>query len=451
MHVKTSCNRGLSLANKKSIREKPGVVVRQQAVYILREVIDEYRSLDDVLADHLHNVCDKDQALLQMLCYGVMRWHIQLQAWLEQCANREPGSLEPPVRLLILLGLYQLHYTRIPAHAAIHATVECAKAISLSRATGLINAVLRQYQRLKKDHALVENDAATYSHQPWMLVQLQADWPASWEDIVASNNIQAPMVLRVNTGDITVEEYIDQLAVRNISARPHGTVSSAVVLENALDVDKLPGFSQGLVSVQDAAAQLATFLLEPEASDRVLDACAAPGGKTAHILQYSATKQLTVLDSSQDRMQKVDTLLQRIRLHAETVVGDAADPDTWWDGQPYDRILLDVPCSASGVIRRHPDIKHHRSKKALLKVVKRQQKILDGIWPLLKPGGRLVYATCSVFRDENDRQINRFLERQHNAAALPLRADWGHGTVGRQIFPGEDAMDGFYYAILEKH
>ncbi len=437
--------------NKQSSSAQAGIAVRQQAVLVLQDVLFEYRPLDEALNNHADKVDAKDKALLQMLCYGVMRWHLQLNAWLEQLSNRSAQSLQPPVQSLILLGLYQLHYTRIPAHAAIHATVDCAPLVKASRAKGLINAVLRQYQRSAKENSLIVNDATEHSHQAWMLEQFKQDWPDHWQEIVANNNLQAPMILRVNTRDISLEDYIQQLSAKGNNAQVHDIVETAVILEKAIDVEELPGFAEGLVSVQDAAAQLAAPLLDAQTMDSVLDACAAPGGKTAHILQQSSPKQVIAMDNSELRMQRVESLFERIHMHADIIIGDAADPTGWWDGEQYDRILLDVPCSASGVIRRHPDIKHLRSAKALQKVVKRQRRILDSIWPLLKTGGRLLYATCSVFRDENDRQVEAFLERQAEANLLPMSQPWGHGTVGKQIFPGEQSMDGFYYAILEKH
>lgn len=417
---------------------------------MLSDVIYRYVPLDGALERHSPGIDSRDKALLQMLCYGVMRWYLQLNVWLEQLSGRPAESLQPPVQVLMLLGLYQLHYSRIPAHAAIHATVDCAFLLKVGRARGLINAVLRQYQRTVKKDALVANNTTHFSHQPWMLEQFRQDWPEQWRHIVKNNNLQAPMVLRVNTRDISVSDYLQQLRAEGIVAHAHEIVDTAVVLDKATHVGRLPGFAQGLVSVQDAAAQLAVPLLDVQVTHRVLDACAAPGGKLAHLLQQSKPGYLAALDNSESRMTHVAALFKRIHVSAETIVGDAASPSEWWDGQLYDRILLDVPCSASGVIRRHPDIKHLRSAKALQTAVKRQQRILQAVWPLVKLGGRVVYVTCSVFRDENDHQIMRFLQCHADARVLPVSQPWGHGAVGRQIFPGENDMDGFYYAVLER-
>ncbi len=367
-----------------------------------------------------------------------------------QLSDKPVDRLKPEVQILILLGIYQLRYTRIPAHAAIHATVECVAPLQISRARGLINAILREYQRSDKQGLLIDNKITRYAHQKWMLDIIRADWPDDWQRVVQNNNQQAPMVLRLNVANMSREKYLERLGKAGIEASGHKHAPAGIVLKKAVAVEELPGFVQGLVSVQDAAAQLAVPLLEATSRHRVLDACAAPGGKTAHILQQVRPRELIAMDSSPQRLEKLESLFERIHQSAELVVGDAARPEDWWDGKHFDRILLDAPCSASGVIRRHPDIKYIRSLCAVQKIVKRQARILDAVWGLLGQGGRMVYVTCSIFKLENQHQIKRFLKCHGDAVLKPIESEWGREQSGRQVLPGENGMDGFYFAILEK-
>lgn len=438
------------MAGKRKQKPAKGVEVRQQAVNILLKIIEDYQSLDSVIEGEIDEVAEVDRPLLQLLCYGVMRWQHQLHEWLIQLSDRPASKLKPEVRVLILLGLYQLKYTRIPPHAAIHATVECAPALKAPHAKGLVNAVLRQFQRLQDRGELLDNEATRYSHPDWMIEQIKQDWPDDWQYILENNNQQAPMVLRVDTSKVSRPEYIAALSEKNISASEHQHSEFAIVLEKAVNVTELPDFDEGLVSVQDAAAQLAVPLLKAESQHRILDACAAPGGKTAQILQQVKPHELHAMDNSQLRLEKLQPLFERIGASATVIVGDASRPDEWWDGRQYERILLDAPCSASGVIRRHPDIKHLRSAKALQKIAKRQSRILDAIWTTLASGGRMLYATCSIFKVENEQQVSAFLQRHEDASLEEIQTEWGRGTIGRQILPGDDGMDGFYFAVLNK-
>jgi len=437
---------------------KPGIEVRLLAAKVLLAVTGEYQQLDDALIRYSGQLSGKDAALLQAICYGVMRRYAELIFWLEHLSKRPANELKPAVQILILSGLFQLKYMRVPAHAAIHATVECAPLLQSKRAKGLINAVLRGFQRYSSDSNQDENrrimasqtDAQKYSHPPWMLDKLQLDWPEHWRQIVENNNQRGPMVLRVDVRQIELNEYLLKLKSANIEAEKHPIASEALILTHPVEVELLPGFNRGLVSVQDSAAQLAAPLLQHDGSQRVLDACAAPGGKTAHILQIIQPATLVALDNSKSRLTKVEVMLQRIGGNAQIIQGDASDPDEWWDGKLFDRILLDAPCSASGVIRRHPDIKYLRSERALLKIIKRQKKILDAMWQLLKPGGMLLYVTCSVFKAENEEQVSAFMARHSEASLAEMPANWGIGQIGRQILSGDDNMDGFYFALLDK-
>jgi len=439
------------------VKLKPGVEVRLQAARVLLAVTQDYQQLDEALGRYNEGLSAQDSALLQAICYGVMRWYIELQCWMQQLAKRSAGDMKPSVQVLILIGLFQLKHMRIPVHAAIHATVECAAHLQSKRAKGLINAVLRAFQRYMSAtdtsfQKLVEGqpEFVRYAHPPWMLNRLQTDWPGQWQQVAENNNQQAPMVLRVDTRKADIDEYQSRLASSGIEANKHLFADNALVLSKPVDVEKIPGFSDGLVSVQDAAAQLAAPLLQHDSTHRVLDACAAPGGKTAHILQRTRPAYLAALDNSKPRLERVKDMFSRIGQTAQLIEGDASNPGDWWDNKLFDRILLDAPCSASGVIRRHPDIKYLRTERALQKIIKRQLKILDAMWQLLKPGGMLLYVTCSVFKAENEDQVTALLQRQDDAELAEMSVPWGRGQTGRQILPGDEKMDGFYFALLKK-
>ncbi len=295
-------------------------------------------------------------------------------------------------------------------------------------------------------------NTAAVSHPDWLIKQIEQDWPQQAQQILLENNQQPPMALRVNLARISRDQYLQQLSEQGIEAVAVSFCPSAIILDKPVAVDLLPGFAEGLVSVQDTAAQLAAGLLDVQAGHRVLDVCAAPGGKTAHILEHQPQlKELVAVDVDESRMQRVSDTLQRLKLPATLVVGDAANPQDWWDGQLFDRILLDAPCSALGVIRRHPDIKLLRRAEDIKPLQALQKNILHAVWPLLAPGGIMLYATCSILKQENEQQIDAFLAEHPDAVELPIDAAWGFaGSHGRQIMTGESAMDGFYYARLGK-
>ena len=431
-----------------------GVEVRLRAVKVLLAITRDHEHLDDALQRFNHGLTAQDAALLQAMSYGVMRWYFELQFWLELQANRPARKLKPAVRLLVMLGLLQLKYMRIPAHAAIHATVECAGHLRVARAKGLINAVLRGFQRRNADELLEQleqaSEEARYAHPGWILKRIKRDWPDEWSRVIEANNRQAPMVLRLDSRQTDASQYMELLNARDIEARPHNVAAEALVLAKPVDVSLLPGFDEGMVSVQDAAAQLAAPLLNVNSGHRVLDACAAPGGKTAHLMQLTTPVYLAALDNNAKRLQRLYEMLQRIGGNVDVLLGDASSTQEWWDGQLFDRILLDAPCSASGVIRRHPDIKFLRNEAALDKIVKRQTEIMDALWQLLKPGGMLLYVTCSIFKVENEQQVQAFLDRHADARLSAIAAPWGRGDVGKQLLPGDDDMDGFYFAPIMK-
>jgi 16S rRNA (cytosine967-C5)-methyltransferase len=394
------------------------------------------------------------RALLQELVYGTLRWFYRLDAILAQLLKKPLKQRDGDVRCLLLTGVYQLSRMAVPSHVAINETVEAARELGKTWAASLVNAVLRTYQRnsMTLEAAAEESLQARFAHPDWLIARLQAEWADEWESILRAGNQRPPFCLRVNRQRIARDDYLLLLQRQGIDARPLPHCPSGVVLATPLPVEAVPGFADGLVSVQDGAAQQAAGLLGALAGQRVLDACAAPGGKTAHLLESEPDlRSLTAIDISERRLHMIDAGLSRLGLQAQVVQGDATDPDDWWDGRVFDRMLLDVPCSATGVIRRHPDIKLLRSPQGIRSLVATQAQILQALWPLLSTGGMLLYTTCSVLRDENERQIGRFLSDHPDAAEVGIEAPWGRCcTHGRQILPGENQMDGFYFACMRK-
>lgn len=425
---------------------------RVVAAKLLRQLANG-RSISDLLEQGLGDVSQRDRGLVKEFCFGVARWRPRLEAIADQLMSKPIKPKEGEVQALILLGIYQLAYMRVAPHAAVAETVEAARLLDKRWAVGLINALLRRFQR-EQEQLLAAADRypqSRYAMPDWLLKRLRADWPDQWEAILSASNQHPPMTLRVNLAVTSRDDYLASLEKLDIGAVAHSVVPSAVVLERPVDVDQLPGFSSGCVSVQDAGAQLAAPLLHSEKGMRVLDACAAPGGKSGHILESASDIQLTAMDLDEQRLTRVRENLQRLGQSAEVVQGDAADPKGEWATRQYDRILLDVPCSATGVIRRHPDIKLLRRPEDIAKLAKSQGQILAAVWPMLKPSGLLLYATCSLLADENENQLDHFLEHQADAREIPIEASWGHPRKrGRQTLPGEASMDGFYYACLER-
>ncbi|NOX76386.1 MAG: 16S rRNA (cytosine(967)-C(5))-methyltransferase RsmB [Gammaproteobacteria bacterium] len=436
---------------------------RATAAHVLNQVCGQGRSLSQTLAS-LPAAAQAQRPLIAEMCYGTLRDYPRLSLLLGALLKKPLKPKDGDVRALMLLGLYQLTAMRVPEHAAVSETVAAVTGLKKTWARGLVNAVLRNFQR--RSEALLAQAAADepahWGHPQWLLDSLQTAWPDHWQAIAHANNQRPPMTLRVNRSMVDTPQYLRELDEAGIAANPGQCASSAVYLSEPVDVTTLPGFEQGRVSVQDEAPQLAAELLDVHDGHRVLDVCAAPGGKTGHLLEL-AKLDLVAVDVDGERLQRVRKNLQRLRQSAQLMVGDASDPTVWWDGRLFDRILLDAPCSATGVIRRHPDIKLLRRASDIPVLVALQAEILDAVWPLLKPGGMLLYATCSVLPQENAQQVAAFLTRQPDAEDIPLKASgqaaqWGRDvTVGRQVFPGDGAdqhdtggMDGFYYACVEK-
>jgi 16S rRNA (cytosine967-C5)-methyltransferase len=413
------------------------------------------RNLPDALEGVLSRVpTERDRAMTQAMAYGVLRWYWRLEWLLSQLLQTSLKKRDVDIQACLLLGLYQLLEMRVPDHAAVAETVKLASQLKKAWAKNLINGVLRNFLRQREIllTSMQQHTVARTAHPDWLLALLQQDWPQDWEAITTANNANPPMTLRVNATLYDRTAYLARLKESGISATEASHTESGLSLTEPLSVERLPDFAMGAVSVQDAAAQLAAQLLNAQPGERVLDACAAPGGKTAHIIERQPRlAELVALDVSSERLQRVDETLKRLGLNATTLSGDASQPSSWWDQRAFDRILLDAPCSASGVIRRHPDIKLLRRADDLSQLGMAQAQILNALWPLLKPGGMLLYATCSVLQQENSQQIQRFLATQANARLLPINAVWGHELqAGRQILPGEDGMDGFFYACIHK-
>jgi 16S rRNA (cytosine967-C5)-methyltransferase len=428
---------------------------RAVAARILDQVCFQGRSLSQALSQSLDNLPDKtknQRPLIQEICYGVLRDYPRLSLITEGLLKKPFKAKDGDLQSLLLVGLYQLISMRVPDHAAVSETVAAIKDLKKPWARGLANAVLRNFLR-EKDQRIEQaeqTEEGRWAHPQWLIENIRTAWPDHWQDMLTANNQRPPMTLRVNHSQNTTEDYLAELAAADIPAQASKIVASAVQLTQPLDVTDLPGFSEGRLSVQDTAAQLAAELLRLEPGQQVLDVCAAPGGKTGHILE-TANVNLTAVDVDAGRLEKVEQNLQRLGQTARLLVGDATKPDTWWDGQTYDRILLDAPCSATGVIRRHPDIKILRHATDIPSLAELQAEILNAVWLLLKPGGMLLYATCSVLPSENSEQIAAFIEKCPDATSVTIDADWGHlSGAGRQILPGENGMDGFYYACLKK-
>ena len=428
---------------------------RLAAVRAITQVLRQGRNLTDALEGPLNRIADaRDRALAQAMAYGVMRWYWRLDWLLSQLMKTPLKQRDVDIKVSLLLGLYQLMEMRIPDHAAVAETVKLAVQLRKAWAKSLLNGVLRNFLRQRENllHDMKQDSTAASAHPPWLLQLLQQDWPNDWETIIDANNANPPMTLRVNPAHYDRDAYQGLLHENGLQCEPAKYTESGLTLVQPVGVEQLPGFSHGAVSVQDAAAQLAAQLLDAQAGERILDACAAPGGKTAHILERQpALADLVALDISEERLHRVIETLSRLELDATTRTGDATQPSSWWDGQPFDRILLDAPCSASGVIRRHPDIKWLRRAEDLTQITQTQAQILAALWPLLKPGGMLLYATCSVLQQENTQQLQHFLAKHADAHLRPIEANWGREQVaGRQILPGEDGMDGFFYACIYK-
>ncbi|MFJ4390758.1 16S rRNA (cytosine(967)-C(5))-methyltransferase RsmB [Pseudomonas soli] len=427
---------------------------RLAAARALAAVLSGKASLNSSLPAQLDKVDERDRGLTQDLAFGTARWQPRLDLLAAQLLQKPFKAADADVQALLLVGLYQLFYSRIPAHAAIGETVGCADKLKKPWAKGLLNAVLRRAQR--EGEALLadmERDPVVRTAHPrWLQKSLKAFWPEQWEAICAANNAHPPMILRINRRHHSRDAYLALLAEAGIGASACQYSRDGIVLAEACDVRGLPGFAEGWVSVQDEAAQLSADLLELAPGQRVLDACCAPGGKTCHLLEAEpGLAHMVAIDLEAKRLTRVRENLDRLKLDAELIACDARDTASWWDGKPFQRILLDAPCSATGVIRRHPDIKLTRQADDIPALAALQGELLDVLWPTLEVGGMLLYATCSSLPTENTEVIDAFLARTPGARELDLATEAGlRQPHGRQLLAQEGGHDGFYYAKLIK-
>uniref|UniRef100_A0A8H9Z4D1 Ribosomal RNA small subunit methyltransferase B n=1 Tax=Pseudomonas tritici TaxID=2745518 RepID=A0A8H9Z4D1_9PSED len=422
--------------------------LRSMAASAIEKVVEQGQSLSNILPPLQQKVSDKDKALLQELCFGVLRTLPQQEWLISKLMSRPMTGKQRTIHYLIMVGFYQLLHTRIPPHAALAETVEGAVVIKRPQLKGLINGVLRQFQR-QQEELLAEfaDSDKRFLHPEWLLKRLQKAYPSKWEAIVEANNQRPPMWLRVNRNHHTRDEWLALLETAEMNGFTHDAYPDAIRLASPAPVQALPGFEQGWVTVQDASAQGCMTYLEPQNGDRILDLCAAPGGKTTHILEVAPKASVMAVDIDKQRLSRVYDNLKRLGMKAEVKQGDGRTPAQWCGDEQFDRILVDAPCSATGVIRRHPDIKWLRRDRDINELAQLQSEILDAVWPHLKPGGTLVYATCSVLPEENSQQIAAFLKRTSNAT---LRTTGTPEKPGVQNLPGAEDGDGFFYAKLIK-
>jgi len=421
---------------------------------VVAAVLQQQSSLATLLPTWSSKVERREQGLLQELCYGTLRWYPRLERILQHLLAKPLKAADADLQALLACTLYQILETRIPAHAAVNEAVIACNSLKKAWARGMVNGVLRRYLREQSTIAQALEPDPVYStaHPQWLLERLRRVWPNRLGEIVAANNSRPPMTLRVNLRRGSRQQYLERLQQADIPASATCFSDGGVQLQAPVPVEQLPGFSDGDVSVQDESAQLAAMLLDLQPGQRVLDACCAPGGKTGHMLEREPQlKELLAVDVEPKRLERVDDNLRRLGLRAHLLTADAGRPETWWDGKPFDRILLDAPCSATGVIRRNPDIKLLRRAEDIGNLADLQLKLLKALWPTLGFGGKLLYATCSVLPEENQAVIGNFCAGQKDACELPISSAWGVASYpGRQLLPNVNSHDGFFYALLEK-
>lgn len=426
------------------------------AAQVVDAVVSKGMSLNDALTIIPETLSKEDTGFVKALSFGTLRFYHRLECYLDALLNKPVRKKDRIVKMLALIGLYQLSYTRVPNHAAVSETVNALR--HQSWAKGLLNAVLRNFQRRKVElESLADRNLQTrMSHPEWLVQSIQHSWSDHAEAVLENNNLQAPMVIRVNRLQWNREDYLLKLEQIGVTAHALEISSDGIILDKPVDVTELPDFANGAVYVQDTAAQLAAQLLSVEPGQRVADLCSAPGGKAIHVLEcYPDLKQLVALDADSKRAEMIQLNAQRCRVNPEIKCVDATDLKQWWDGNQFDRVMLDVPCSGTGVIRRHPDIKLLRKPEDIDALVQRQQELLETAWSILAPGGVMLYSTCSLLNEENAEQIKRFLSIHDNAELWPINLfDWLRETdstgPGLRIATGLHQMDGFYYARLKK-
>ncbi|MFC5742406.1 16S rRNA (cytosine(967)-C(5))-methyltransferase RsmB [Dyella tabacisoli] len=427
---------------------------RALAAQALAEIALRGASLREVMERQAPKLADsRDRALLMALLSDGSRWWLRFDAALDRLLEKSLRQKEPAVHALLVLGLVQLEILQLPDYAAVAATVQATRALQRPRMAGLVNAVLRRWQRERVEllAALDAKPQTRHAHPAWLAQAIAQDWPDQADAVMAADNREPPLMLRVNRRRSERHELIERLQAAGHAPQAHAWLVDGIVLPHSSDVTRMPGFNEGHFAVQDGAAQVAADLADLRDGQRVLDACAAPGGKACHLLER-AEIALTALEFDPTRAKRIQQNLDRLSLSAEVIIGDAGAPAEWWDGTSYDRILIDAPCSATGVLRRRPDVRLHRRQSDTATLAAQQQRILHALWPTLAVGGRLVYITCSLLRAENEAIVGEWLAAQTDAQAVPFTLPAGQpATVGWQILPGDDDLDGMYYAVIEKH
>lgn len=426
---------------------------RALAAQALADVALRGVSLRDAMERYAPRLADsRDRALLMALLSDGARWWLRFDPALDRLLEKPLRQKEPAIHALLVLGLVQLEILELPDYAAVAATVQATRAMQRPRMAGLVNAVLRRWQR-ERTQLLAALDAkpqTRHAHPAWLAKAITRDWPEQADAVMAADNVEPPLMLRVNRRRTDRDSLIEALRLDGYAAEPHAWLDDGIVLPHSADVTRMPGFVAGHFAVQDGAAQIAADLAKVRNGMRVLDACAAPGGKACHLLERTDIA-LTALEFDGRRAQRITQNLERLGLAADIVIGDAGEPSGWWDGKPFDRILIDAPCSATGVLRRRPDVRLHRRESDIAPLVAQQQRILSALWPLLAPGGQLVYITCSMLRAENDAIVGAWLEAHPDARAVAFTLPIGQAaSVGWQVLPGDGDLDGMYYAVLEK-
>lgn len=429
---------------------------RALSAAIIEAVCYQHKSLTDAFANPGLQPNDDDRAFVKEICFGTLRYWIHLQAILKTLLERPLKSEDKDIECLLCVGLYQLIFMNVPNYALVNETVTATRVLEKSWASGLVNKILRMAIDKKNDSTLTARGiTAEYSHPNWIIDKIKSAWPDNYDAILKANNQKAPLCLRINVTKISFSEYKKILDEHGIAYHCIPDLLHAIVLENPTSVEKIPGFKNGLFSVQDACGQKVAEYLDLSADQNILDACAAPGSKTTHILETCPTlKKLVAVDLSKNRLSKIKDNIKRLQLPTENVkliAADACEVNAWWDGELFDRILVDAPCSATGVIRRHPDIKLLRKKTDINNLADQQLLMLKALWLTLGKSGKLIYSTCSIFPDENETVIELFLSSHPDAKIIPITNAWGLNLKhGQQVLTGHLDRDGFYYAIIQK-
>ena len=426
---------------------------RAVAAMAVANIVFDHQQLNRTVHHYLPRLSPPDRPFVASLVHGVVRWYWRLNGHASELLERPLRSRDRDLHCLLLVGMYQLGFMRVPAYASVSESVEAAASLGKPWARSLLNATLRNFSR-RLDEVLEAElpDSLKYSHPPWMIDRLREAWPNEWCDILQANNQEPEMVLRVNSRFQAVEAYLTKLQEQGIEGRRDRAAPWSIRLNKAVPVSKLPGFECGWVSVQDGASQFVAPAINLAADQRVLDACAAPGGKSTHIFDLQPDlKELVAIDVDAERCDVMNREFKRTQITATTLCADSTNPESWWDGRPFDRVIVDAPCSGFGVIRRHPDIKHNRRSDDIAKQVEHQEKLLDALWPLVADEGKLVYTTCSVLPEENEAQIANFVKRTADCRIQRLNFELGRPLkYGYQILPGEGGNDGFYYACMKR-